>query len=88
MITKIEGRQFKTEKRVKGWARWAPVSESEKAEFQELVLRPCSDHDVGVPREIEEGDGPVHLHDRLVAAAAEIRATTISSRNRTEFLCV
>ena len=87
MITKIEGRELNTKRRVKGWAGWAPVSEAEKAKFQELVLCPRSDHGEGVPREIEEGDGLVLPHDRLVAAAAEIKATTTSSRNRNKFLC-
>ena len=57
VMSKIEGREFKTKKRMKGWAGWAPVSESEKAKFQELVLRPSSDRDVSVPCGIEEGDG-------------------------------
>ena len=83
MITKIEGREFKTKKRMKGWAGWAPVSASERATFQKLVLRPSSDRDVGVPCGIEEGDGLVLLQ----AAAAEIKATTTSSRNRNKF-CV
>ena len=42
VITKVEGREFKTMRRVKGWAGWAPVSEAEKAKFQELVLYPLN----------------------------------------------
>ena len=42
VVLKIEGRELNTKKRVKGWAGWAPVSESEKANFQELVLRPVA----------------------------------------------
>ena len=38
VITKIEGRELKTKRRVKGWARWAPVWKAEKAEFQEHML--------------------------------------------------
>ena len=87
MITKVEGREFKTKRRVKGWAGWAPVSEAEKAEFQELVLRPRCDRGESDPRDIEEGDGLVLLHDKLVATAAEIKATKTSSRNRNTF-CV
>ena len=57
---------------------------SRLSKFQELVFRPRSDHD---PRETDEGDGLAFLHDGLVAAAAEIKATTTSSRNRNKFLC-
>ena len=71
MITKVEGREFKTKRRVKGWVGWAPVSEAEKAKFQELVLRPRCDRGESDPRDIEEGDGLVLLHDKLVATAAE-----------------
>ena len=62
-----------------------PSQEAEKAKFQELVLCPRSDHGEGDPREIEEGDGLAR--DRLVAAVAEVKATTTSSRNRSKF-CV
>ena len=88
MITKIEGRELKTKKRVRGWAGWAPVSEAEKAKFQELVLCSRSDHDEAAPCETEEKEGLVLLHDRLVGAVAEIRATTTSSRNRNNFCMV
>ena len=70
-----------------GWAEWAPVSEAEKAKFQELFLCPRSDHREDVPRETGEADGLVLLHDRLVSAATEIKASTTSSRNRNKF-CV
>ena len=86
MISKIDGRELKTKKRVKGWAGWVPISETEKAKFQELVLCLRGDHGEGV-RETDEGDGLALLHDRLVLAAAEIKATTTSSRNRNKF-CV
>ena len=36
VITRIEGRELRTKKRVKGWAGWIPVSHAEKAKFQEL----------------------------------------------------
>ena len=72
---------------MKGLAGWAPVSEAEKSEFQELVLRPRSDHDEADPCETDEGDGLILLHDRLLTAAAEIEAITTSSRNRNKF-CV
>ena len=87
VITKIEGRELKTKKRIKRWAGWVPVSETEKAEFQELVPCPRSVHGEGDPRETEEGNGLALLHDRLVGAAAETKATTTSSRNRNKF-CV
>ena len=54
MITEVEGREFKTKRCVKGWARWAPVSEAEKAKFQELVLCLRSDHNEDNPRETDE----------------------------------
>ena len=88
MTTKIEGRELKTKGCVKGWAGRAPVSEAEKAKFQELVLRPRSDHGEAAPCETEEGEGLVLLHDRLVGAAAKLKATTTSSRNRNNFLCL
>ena len=50
--------------------------------FQELVLCPRGDHDEAAPCETEDGEGLIRLHDRLVKAAAEIEATTTSSRNR------
>ena len=75
--TKIEGREIKTNKRIKGWAGRAPVSEAEKVKFQELVLCPRSDHDEGVPCETDDGEGLVLLHDRLEKADEEVGATTI-----------
>ena len=66
VITKIEGRELKAKKRIKDWAGWVPVSETEKAKFKELVLCPRSDHGEGDPRETEEGNGMAFLHDRLV----------------------
>ena len=73
MITRIEGRELKTKKCVKGWARWTPVSEAEKAKFQELVLFPRSDHDEAVLRDADDSEGLVLLHERLVSAAAEVK---------------
>ena len=59
MITKVEGRELKTKRRVKGWARWAPVSETEKAKFQAIVLCARSDQDKAAPCEAEEEEeGP------------------------------
>ena len=87
VITKIEGREFKTKRPVYGWAGWAPVFDVEKATFQELVLCPRSDHGEPAVRDAEEGEGLALLHDRLVGAAAVIKATTTSSRNRNKF-CV
>ena len=83
----IEGRELKTKKCVKGWAGWTPASEAEKAKFQELVLCPRSDHSDAALRGTEDGEGLVLLHDRPVGAAAEVKATTTSSRNRNKF-CV
>ena len=85
VITRVEGREVRTKKRVKGWAGWTPVSEGEMAKFQELVLCTRSDHDEAAPCEIEDGEGLVLQHDRLVKAAAEIKAATTSSRNRKKF---
>ena len=45
MITRVEGREIRTKKRVKGWVGWTPVSEGEMVKFQELVLCPRNDHD-------------------------------------------
>ena len=86
-LESIEGRELRTKKCVKGWAGWTPVSDAEKARFQELVLCPRSDHAEAAPRDAEDDEGLVFLHDWLVGAAAEVKATTISSRNRNKF-CV
>ena len=83
----FEGREHKTKRRVKGWAGWAPVSEAEKAKFQELVLCPPIDHGDAAPRETEEGERLVFPRDRPVGAAAEVNATTTSSRNRKQISC-
>ena len=56
VITRIEGPELKTKKRVKGWARWTPVSEAEKAKFQEAVLCPRCDHGETAPRGAEDDD--------------------------------
>ena len=80
VITMVEGREFKTERRVKGWTGWTPVSEAEKAKFQELVLCPRSDHGEAVPGETEEEDGLVFLNDRCCCRDS-------CSRNRNTF-CV
>ena len=69
VITKVEGRKFKTERRVKVWAGWTPVSEAGMAKFRELVLCTRSDHGEVAPCETEEEEGLVLLHDRLVGAA-------------------
>ena len=87
VITRIEGRELQTKKCVKRWAGWTPVSEAEKAKFQELVVCPRSDHNDAAQRDAEEGEGLALPQDRLVGAAAEVRATTTSSRNRNKF-CV
>ena len=82
VIIKIEGRELKTKRRDKGWARWAFVSEAEKAKFQEIVLCPRSDHHESSSGRAGEEDGLAVLHDRLVEAVAEEEATTTSSRNK------
>ena len=69
MVTRVEGQEIRTKKRVKGWVGWTPVSEGEMAKFQELVLRPRGARDEVALREAEDGEGLVHLHDRLVKAA-------------------
>ena len=46
--------ELKTKRCVKGWAAWTPASEAEKAEFQELVLCPRSDHDEAALRGAED----------------------------------
>ena len=71
VITRVEGQEIPTKKRVKGWAGWTPVSEGEVAKFQELVLHPQGALDEVALREDVDGEGVVHLHDRLVTAAAE-----------------
>ena len=58
------------------------MSEGEMVKFQELVLCSRSDHDEAAPWETEDGEGLILQHDRLVKAAAEIKATTTSSRNK------
>ena len=55
--------------------------------FQELVLRLHDDHSTAPPEGNDEADGLALMHDRLVNAAAEIKATTTSSRNKIKF-CV
>ena len=74
VISRVQGRELKTKKCVKGWARWILTSEAEKTKFQELVLCPRSDQNA-VACDAEEGEGLVLLHDRLVSAAAEVRGT-------------
>ena len=86
-MTRVEGRELKTEKCVKGWAGWTPVSEAEKTKFQELVLCPRSDQNGAVTCDAEEGEGLVLLHDGLVSAVAEVEGTTTLSRNSDKF-CV
>ena len=56
MITRVEGREISTKKRVKGWAGWTPVSEGEMVKFQELVLCTRSDRDETAPCETEDGE--------------------------------
>ena len=82
LITRVEGQEIRTKKRVKRWAGWTPVSEGDVAKLQELVLHLRGARDEVALREAEDGERLVHLHDRLVTAAAEIKATTTSSRNR------
>ena len=53
VITRIEARELKTKRCVKGWAGWAPVHEVTMT--SETVLRDAQD-----------GEGWVLLHDRLV----------------------
>ena len=57
------------------------------AKFQEPVLCPRSDHDKASTGKAGEEDGLALLHDRLVAAVAEIKATTTSTRSGNKF-CV
>ena len=64
------------------------MSEEEVVKFQELALCTQSECDEAAPCETEDGEGLVLLHDRLVKAAAEIEATTTSSRNQKQFMCL
>ena len=63
------------------------MSEEEMVKIQALVLCTRDAHDEAASCETEDGEGLVLLHDRLVKAAAEIKATTTSSRNQKKF-CV
>ena len=56
MIVKIEGRDVRTKKGVKGWAGWMPRSEGEKSKFQELVLCP-NDNRTKIPEDVRDGLG-------------------------------
>ena len=90
VVTKIEGRELRTKKGVKGWAGWpgwACKSEAGKIKFQELVLCPRSDRDQAVLRDGDDDEGLAFLQERLVDAAAAVKATTTASRNRNK-LCV
>ena len=78
VISRVEGQEIRTKKRVKGFAGWTLVSEGEMAKFQEIVLRPRVARDEVALREAEDGERLVHQHDRLV----KFKATTTSSRNR------
>ena len=51
VITKVEGREFKTKRRVKGWDGWTPVSDAGMVKFRELVLCTRSDHGEVAPCE-------------------------------------
>ena len=66
VITRVEGREIRTKKRVNGWAGWTPVSEGEAVKFQELVLCPRGESDKAAPCEIEDGEGLVLPHDKLL----------------------
>ena len=83
VITRVEGQEIRTKKRVKGWAGWTPVSEGEMAKLQELVLRCRGARDEVALREAEDGEQLVYI---LMTAAADIKATTTSLRNR-KILC-
>ena len=50
--------------------------------FQKLMLCPQCALDEAALCEAEDGEGLVLLHDCLVKAAVEIKASTTSSRNR------
>ena len=88
MVTRVDGRDIRTKRGVKGWAGWTPVSEEEKDRFQELVLHLLEDHNTASPGGNDEVDGLHLLHDRLVNAAAENKAATTSSRNKIKILCI
>ena len=73
VIVKIEAKNLRTKKGVKGWAGWIPGYEVEKSKFQELVLCPSGDRTVI----LKDGhDGLVALQARLEEAAAAVKATT------------
>ena len=82
VVVKIEGKELRTKKGVKGWAGWNPASEVQKSKFQELVLCPSGDRN-----EIRQDgrDGLVALQERLEEAAAAVKATTTAVRNRNKF---
>ena len=38
VVVRIQGKEMRAKKGVRGWAAWIPRSEDEKSKFQELVL--------------------------------------------------
>ena len=72
---------------MKWWAGWAPKTEAEKIKFEELVLCPRSGPDPAVPCDEDDDEGLVFLQERLVDAAAAVKATTTALRNKFKF-CV
>ena len=87
MITRIEGASSKLRSVSRVGPDGHPSQKQKKVSFKNL----CSVHEVTMTKTTlhgaEDGEGLVLLHDRLVGAAAEVKATTTSSRNRNNFTC-
>ena len=83
VLVKIEEREMRVRKGKKGWAGWTPVSYVEEKKFQEHCLCPAGKRSWVND---EEGGGLVALQARLEGAAAEVKATTMASRNRKKFM--
>ena len=82
VIVKVEAKDRRTKKGMKGWAGCIPRSEVEKSKFQELVLCPSGDT---TDIRKDEHDGLVAQQERLEEAAAAVKATTTAVRNRNKF---
>ena len=82
MIVKIEEKDVKTKKGVKGWVGWIPRSGPRKASSKIL----CSAQAIVQlrPRQ-NEPDRLVALQERLEDAASAVKAPTTASRNRNRF---
>ena len=75
--------------KLRGVSKVGPGGHPSQKQKRPSSKNSCSVHEVTMAkplsRDAEDGEGSVFLHDRPVGAAAEVEATTTSSRNRNNF---